>query len=486
MKKQRAILTSTVLSAILLTTSVPALAHPGRTDSDGGHTCRTNCEKWCLQPSKYHYHNADGSVRRVNEQPTEQESSTPEPAQTWDQAPSPPPAPAWQPANVKVKLDDQEPVTANGRTLVPMRRILESLGAQLSWDQPTQSVTATKDGVTILLTVGSKTAYKNGTPVTLDQAPLIVNGRTVVPARFVVEAFNGDVKWDDATRTVYIFSPGRKLGILKHADKHPDKVVTVPPTEPGNKMAYVHFIDVGQADSIYIQLPNHNDILIDGGNRADGQKVVDYLKAQGVDDLEAVIATHPHEDHIGGLPDVLQAYQVDSFYMPNAVTTTRTFEDLLIAVKENHAKTIVAKAGMKLEVPGAEEVILAPEIGDSDDLNNSSVVLKLNYGQTSFLFTGDAENLSEVQMLSNGYDVSADVLKVGHHGSQYSTSKGFLDNVKPKYAVISVGAGNEYGHPAESTLKLLQDAGVPVYRTDKDGTVVVTTDGASIFMSTQK
>lgn len=187
----------------------------------------------------------------------------------------------------------------------------------------------------------------------------------------------------------------------------------------------VHFLDVGQADSILIQTHSGTNVLIDGGNNADGEAVVSCLKAQGVRHLNAVIATHPHEDHIGGLDRVLNEFPVDQVYMPNAVTTTRTYEDFLLAVKSSKATVIQARAGVKLDVPGLEGVFFAPNGDYYEDLNDYSAVLKVTFGRVSFLFAGDAESVSEAEMLKAGYDLRANVLKVGHHGSDSSTSSPF-------------------------------------------------------------
>ncbi|WP_338834030.1 ComE operon protein 3 [Moorella humiferrea] len=255
--------------------------------------------------------------------------------------------------------------------------------------------------------------------------------------------------------------------------------VGAPPPGDGRELK-VHFIDVGQADSILIQTPAGKAILIDGGNNDDGIKVVNYIKSHGVKELAAVVATHPHEDHIGGLDSVIKEIPVAAVYMPNAVTTTRTFEDFINAVKASGATRIRARGGVKMDIPGLSVEFLAPNSNSYDELNNYSAVLKIAYGNTAFLFTGDAETVSEEEMLSAGYNLKADVLKVGHHGSASSTSAAFLKAVAPKYAVISVGKGNDYGHPDPRVLERLQRAGVKIYRTDEHGTVIIVSDGRNI------
>lgn len=242
----------------------------------------------------------------------------------------------------------------------------------------------------------------------------------------------------------------------------------------------VHYIDVGQADSILVQLPNEN-ILIDAGNNDDGNLVVNYLKQQGVKRLGYVIGTHPHEDHAGGLDVVIKSFEVGKVYLPKVSHTTKTYEDLLLAIKNKGLKVTEAKGGVKLDVdPGVTAELLAPKGTGYDDLNNYSAVLRLTFGNTSFLFTGDAEDVSEAEMLQAGYNLKADVLKVGHHGSSSSTSLAFLKTVSPKYAVISAGKGNKYDHPHSETLTKLAAAGVQVFRTDLMGTIVATSDGENI------
>ncbi|MFZ3131794.1 MAG: ComEC/Rec2 family competence protein [Desulfosporosinus sp.] len=221
-------------------------------------------------------------------------------------------------------------------------------------------------------------------------------------------------------------------------------------------------------------------VLIDGGNNPDGPNVVNYLKSQQVKELAAVIATHPHEDHIGGLDTVIKSFPVKAVYMPNASTTTKTFEDFISALTTSGTKRIQAKMGVTLDVPGLTGQFLAPNGSGYDELNDYSAGLRLTYGKITFLFTGDASEISESEILKNGQNLKADVLKVGHHGSSTSTSSAFLKAVSPKYAIISVGTGNDYGHPAASALSRLAGAGVQVFRTDHDGTIVATCDGETV------
>jgi beta-lactamase superfamily II metal-dependent hydrolase len=253
------------------------------------------------------------------------------------------------------------------------------------------------------------------------------------------------------------------------------------PQLSGNRVLKVHFLDVGQADSILVQFPNGQNMLVDAGNNDDGPVVVSYLKSKGVSRIDYLVATHPHEDHIGGMDNVIRAFDIGQVYMPRATTTTKTFEDVLLAVKEKGLKISTARAGVTVLDQGSMKVnFVAPCGSDYEDLNNWSAVTRIQYGSTAFLLTGDAEAQSEGEMLASGMNLKANVLKVGHHGSSSSTTPAFLKAVAPKYAVISVGAGNDYGHPHKETLAKLASAGVQVYRTDRDGTVVFTSDGKNI------
>lgn len=247
----------------------------------------------------------------------------------------------------------------------------------------------------------------------------------------------------------------------------------------------VSYIDVGQADSILIQIPNGKNVLIDAGNNEDANTIVTYLKNQGVSRLDIVIGTHPHEDHIGSLDTVINDFEIGQVVMPKATTTTKTFKDVLLAIQSKGLKITEAKAGLKLDLGSeANGELIAPNSSGYDDLNNYSAALRLVYGKNVFLFMGDAEDVSESEILNAGYPLKADVLKIGHHGSTSSTSASFLKAISPQYAVISVGAGNSYGHPASSTLDRLSSMGIQVYRTDEVGTIVCESDGTTLTFKT--
>jgi len=244
-------------------------------------------------------------------------------------------------------------------------------------------------------------------------------------------------------------------------------------------------MDVGQADAILIK-QGTSAMLVDAGNNADAEFVVQYIKAQGVTKLDYVIGTHPHEDHIGGLDAVIRAFQIERIIMPKAVATTKTYEDVLAVIQQKGLKITAPVPGTKFAFGSASFTVLAPNSADYESLNNHSVVIRLVYGKTSFLLTGDAENISEKEMLDKAFTLKSDVLKVSHHGSDTSTTTDFLGAVDPRYAVISVGKDNSYGHPSSSVIKRLQDRGVQVYRTDENGSVTAISDGATITFAVQK
>lgn len=242
----------------------------------------------------------------------------------------------------------------------------------------------------------------------------------------------------------------------------------------------VHFIDVGQADAIFIK-KGDEAMLIDAGNNKDGKTLVDYIKKQNINDLKFVIGTHPHADHIGGMVNVIDAFEIGKIIMPDIIATTQTFEDVLDSISKKGLTMTKAKVGEKYDLNGAVITVIAPGGYGYSSLNDYSVVVKVQYGENSFLFTGDAEEKSEIEMLDENKEIlSVDVLKLGHHGSITSTTKDFLDAVDPKYAVITVGKDNKYGHPDEEVLARLISKDIQIYRTDLDGNIIAISDGNKI------
>jgi len=252
-------------------------------------------------------------------------------------------------------------------------------------------------------------------------------------------------------------------------------------TQPEADKMFVHYIDVGQGDSILIQVNNKN-LLIDAGPKSDKKKLLNYLSDLNLDKLDYVIASHPHEDHIGNMSEVIDDYNVLNFYAPKVQSTTKTFEKMIESLKSKNLKINVLKKGTDSINLGenTKVTVFSPTKDSYEDLNNYSSVIKIEYGKTSFLFTGDAEEDVEKEILTSNEDISADVLKVGHHGSSTSTTKDFLNKIHPLIGVISVGQDNTYNHPNNDTLKRLTENKVTIYRTDKDGTIVLSSDGSNI------
>lgn len=245
----------------------------------------------------------------------------------------------------------------------------------------------------------------------------------------------------------------------------------------------VDYIDVGQGDSELIQVSGKT-LLIDAGTEESETSLIKYLKDKNIKKIDYVIATHPHEDHIGGMDKVISTFEIGEFYSPKVSANTRTYENMVDSLNKRNLKVNVLKDGTSgIDLGEAKVNVFAPKEESYEDLNNYSPFIKVTYGEKSFLFTGDAEELREKEELNRNSDIAADVLKVGHHGSTSSTSQKFLNKVNPSTAVISVGKNNKYKHPADKTLKKLQKKNIQIFRTDKDGSIEIKTDGSKIDIS---
>lgn len=354
----------------------------------------------------------------------------------------------------------QSPVIKDGRTLVPFRGIFEAFGAEVGWDSKTRTVSGSTADKNIKLTIGSNTAYVNGAKKSLDVAPEIINDYTMVPVRFVSESLGAEVKWNGITRTVIINTSVDKRLIVTYAD-------------------------VGQGDCQIIQCGGET-MIIDGGTADKSRTVVAVLKKLGVSYLDYVVSTHAHADHCGGLAGALKAFDAGAVIAPETEENSKSWKDFKGVVLSGGLEIINAKSGQKYALGNSTIEILGPITERTDDLNDTSVVLKITYGETSFLFTGDCEYDGEHQMLNSGANLKADVLKVGHHGSSGSSSYTFLREVMPKYAIIQAGKGNSYGHPHEEALSRLRDVGATVYRTDMQGDITLVSDGKNITVSVSR
>ncbi len=251
-----------------------------------------------------------------------------------------------------------------------------------------------------------------------------------------------------------------------------------------NPYIEVHFLDVGQGDSIFIEINNSKTMLIDASTSSYGNFIIDYINSLGYDRIDYLIATHPHADHIGSMQDIVLEYDIGDIYMPKVSTNTKTYENLLTAIDDKNLTIKKAYKGVKIIDEDELDVsILSPTKDEYDNLNNYSAVLKLTYKNVSYLFMGDSEEEVEENILD---DVKADVIKIAHHGSNSSSSLEFLKKVSPTYAVISVGEDNSYNHPHKEVLDRLEEIGSTVYRTDLDGNIIISTDGNKIMIDKEK
>ncbi len=241
----------------------------------------------------------------------------------------------------------------------------------------------------------------------------------------------------------------------------------------------VHFLDVGQGDATLIRCGD-DAMLIDAGNNSWGDDVRDYLEYQGIDDLDYVIGTHPDADHIGGLDVVMEAFDCGTVIMPDYEKDTQTYEEVIDVMNQKGLELTLPQVGTVYELGEAAFTIVAPCRDYGDNANDYSVGILLEHGENRFLFTGDAEEESETDMLNSGIDLSADVFKAAHHGSRTANTEAFLERVNPDYVVISCGEGNSYGHPHAEVLNRLREMGVQVFRTDEEGTITAVSDGSSI------
>lgn len=251
-----------------------------------------------------------------------------------------------------------------------------------------------------------------------------------------------------------------------------------------NDLLKIHYLDVGQGDSIFIELPNNETMLIDAAESNQSENIINYLKNLNYQKIDYVIGTHPHTDHIGGLKDIINTFEIGKIYMPKVVSTTKTYENLLQTIKDKNLKINTAKAGATIIDTDTLKInILAPNNDTYTELNNYSVVTKITYGTTKFLFMGDAEKLSENEIKE---DVTADVIKIGHHGSSTSSSINFIKKVNAKYGIISVGLNNKYNLPKEETITNWKNSGTKIYLTSTNGTITAISDGTNIKIESEK
>lgn len=242
----------------------------------------------------------------------------------------------------------------------------------------------------------------------------------------------------------------------------------------------IHYINVGQGDCELIQYKDKN-MLIDSGPANSKNTLIKYLKSTGIKKLDYVIATHPHEDHIGNMSYIIKDFEIGEFIAPKISSTSSSYTTMIKSLKNKNLKIKVGKSGMKIDLhPNLKCELLAPNNINYENTNNYSVVTKLSYKNNSFLFTGDAETLSENEMIKNNYDLKSNVIKLGHHGSNTASSQKFLNKVQPSLSIISCGKKNKYNHPSNETIEKLKKMNIKLYRTDLDGNIILFSDGNEI------
>lgn len=252
-------------------------------------------------------------------------------------------------------------------------------------------------------------------------------------------------------------------------------------TNSNSNYLTVYFIDVGQGDCILVNVNGYN-LLIDSGPSSARKSLLGYLDKLSISKFDYVIATHPHEDHIGNMDAIIRKYHIGKFLAPKVTASTLTFENMVTALNDKNLKISVISTGSNSINLGKETSIMfytLPNLNTDDELNLYSPIIKLTYKNISFLFTGDAELKNEEFLIKNEINLRSHILKIGHHGSSSSTCEAFLNSVNPKVAIISVGSNNKYGHPAASTLNLLKNYHIKLYRTDLLGTIILKSDGSS-------
>lgn len=358
--------------------------------------------------------------------------------------------------------DSGEPfVDQTNRTQVPFRSTMESFGCVVRWDGDHQTAVAEKGGTVVEVPIGKPYIIKDGQQIANDTSALIKDSHTYLPIRAVLEAFGASVNWDPDSQSVL--------------------VATGSPEEEKNALMTVSFLDVGQADSIFIDYGSY-EILVDGGNYSDGTFVANYIKPYIDGDLDLIVGTHAHEDHIGGLTSVINAYSVDRVIYSDETSTTSSFQNFYNAAVYKQNCTFTGDSDMTFDMGGGAEFKIL-EMGDGyTDPNENSIVSMIDYNNVEVLLMGDLDTTIEKNNLNKFSDV--DVLKVGHHGSRTATSQAFLDVVKPEVSVISAGSDNKYLLPNAEVLTRLLSMNSAVYGTFRSGTVVMTTDGSRYSFNT--
>jgi len=358
--------------------------------------------------------------------------------------------------NVRIVFD-QPPENINGRVMVPIRYVVEQMGCSVVWDEQTQTVYINTPGVPIRKTA-QKTeninVYVNNDRIFFtDQQPVNIGGRILLPVRFVAERLGNNVSWDERTQTVSITN-------------------IVSPDLLGGRMT-IHFIDVGQGSAIFIDYGEF-EMLIDAGGVEYGRSVANYIEQFVDGPIEIVVATHPHDDHIGGMPRVFNAFDVNSVIYNGDRLDSVYFKDFDNAVNVVGREKLAVVRDKTIRIGEYAEVHIFAPMNAYEKTNDNSIVVMLTYGGTSVLLTGDIEAEAEYNLSNRLSEVN--VLQVPHHGSRSSSTAVFLRALRPEYVIISAGRNNPFGHPHREAMERLLATGATIYGTFKDGTIIMTID----------
>ncbi len=350
-------------------------------------------------------------------------------------------------------VSENKPVLKDGRVLVPVSDIYRAIGADIGWNETSKTVFAQKGDITTRLVIGNENIYINDEPKAIDAKPVIINGRTYIPARFAVEAFGYKVAWNGSSKEVSIYSKEDPLTVT--------------------------FLNVGQGDSAFLECGGQF-LLVDSGEKEAFETVRDHISAK-TDRIDHIIVTHPHSDHMGSMSKIIDSFDVGDVIMPMVENNTDVYESMLNAIVSKDIPVKEPHVGEGFHLGSTYVTILSP--GQySEDMNANSVVVRVDCMGKSFLLTGDATKEAESEMLKDGL-VYCDVLKVAHHGSDTSSGEEFIAEATPEYSVISLGE-NTYGHPHKEVLERLKDS--TVLRTDREGEITFTVADSSLSYTTVK
>ncbi|MBQ3022084.1 MAG: MBL fold metallo-hydrolase [Clostridia bacterium] len=358
--------------------------------------------------------------------------------------------------DIKILINGEELASSHkalfieGKAFVPMREVFEGLGAEVSWDEKKRTARCVYKESVISITPDDSKMIKNGSELTLEQGPVIIDGTIMVSLRAVADSLGCGVIWRGKDRIASIS----------------DKPLTK-----------IHFLDCGQADSIFAQFPDGECMLVDAGEKNFGKTLADFIKNEGYNHIDHVVATHPHSDHIGGMEYIINNFSIGKFYTSDVINDTKTFEGMINSLNKKGCKVELLYQGDEIPVSSCDVKVLSPEKRRYLRMNNYSVVLRLLYNKVSTMLCADAEAEAEYEIIDNEKSINSDVMKIGHHGSFTSTSVAFLNAVEPKDAVISVGEGNDYGYPSTMIINRLKNKGIKIHRTDKKGNITMATDG---------